>query len=281
MANHARHGVFAPAVSTGRNFYFNAVYSGTLDIGAELKRYKMLNAPVAPSSAYALSDRALQSEIAGGLTLVQADRKLGEIAWQAYRNGDPKTLAKQRLAVAYHLFVTGGEAGTQTLAPLRAWRDWYLANNNSSTQIREMLEQRFRYTFSADYTEAAARRTPPVEWARSLYIGWIERLTFDGRALLLAYLLASLVVLLRAELRRELLLTLIAPPAVFIVVFSFVQAPLYRYQVGLHPFMLATIVAACATFFGRSRASASAGAGERRSSAALPERVKVRRRMGW
>ena len=58
------------------------------------------------------------------------------------------------------------------------------------------------------------------------------------------------------------------PPALFIVVFSFVQAPLYRYQAGLHPFLLATIVAACASFWT-----------PKRKRVLLPNDIRVRRRL--
>jgi hypothetical protein len=43
------------------------------------------------------------------------------------------------------------------------------------------------------------------------------------------------------------------------VMFSFVQAPLYRYQAGLHAFMLATVVVACATFASSARRRLPAG----------------------
>ena len=43
------------------------------------------------------------------------------------------------------------------------------------------------------------------------------------------------------------LIVLVAPPTAFLVTFAFFGAPIYRYQAGLHPFMLATIVVACGT----------------------------------
>jgi hypothetical protein len=267
MQNYEKHGAFAPAASMGRNFYFNAAYSGTLDRGKELAKYG-IKQPNVPHSAYELADRALQAQIAAGKSIVEADKNLGHIALEAYKSGDPMTLARQRLAIAWGLFVPSSEAGPETLTPLKQHRDWYLSNLSSTSQVREMLQQRFRYTFSDEFVQTAAKRPPPAPWARELYVKWIDFLSLDGGLLISLYLLGAAVILLRSRVRRRLFVALVLPPALFIVVFSFVQAPLYRYQVGLHPFMLATIVAACASF-----------ATPKRKRVLLPNDMKMRRRL--
>lgn len=244
LQNHEHHGIYAVAASSGRNLYFNAAWSGTIDRARELDKYGIKQAPV-PRSAYALADAALQRQIASGLTLPKADRKLGEMAWKAYGEKPPLGVLRDRVAIVEDLFVPSDEPGYEAMTPLGNAPDWYFANRNASSEVREMLEQRFQYRFSNDYDTAASKRIAPDKYARTIFKRAIELLSFDGRALLIAFVLSAVVLLVRSPLRFPLAWAFIAPPLAFIAAFAFFGAPLYRYQAGLHPFMLTTVVAAC------------------------------------
>jgi hypothetical protein len=242
--NHERHGVYAVAASSGRNLYFNAVWAGTLDRAKELGSYGIDQPPV-PRAAYALTDAALQRQIKAGLSLPKADKKLGEIAWKAYQSKPWQKVAVERLSIVDGLFVPSTQAGSESLTPLSQQPEWYLANRNSSSEVRRTLEQRFHYGFSDSYVKALSKRTAPDKNARWAFSQWIRLLSFDGRPLLVAFGLAALLIFVRSPLRFPVAWALIAPPLAFLAAFAFFGAPLYRYQAGLHPFMLATVVVAC------------------------------------
>jgi hypothetical protein len=258
LHNYDRHHVFAVAVSSGRNLYFNAAWAGTLDRAAELKKYGLEQQPV-PRSSYALADAALQRQIANGLSLPEADEKLGEIAWSAYKAKPIKSVADDRLRMVLGLFVPSKERGGESMAPLSRNRDWYLANHNSSTQVRQQLEQRFRYQFSDEYVKVASRRSVANKDARRVFVEWIRWLSFDGRALLIAFLAGAALVIARSQVRWPLAVVLVAPPLAFLAAFAFFGAPIYRYQAGLHPFMLATVVVALAALGGTAKRKLPAG----------------------
>jgi hypothetical protein len=244
LQNHEKHGVYAIAVSSGRNLYFNAAWSGTLDRASELAKYGIKQAPT-PRSSYALADAALQRQLASGLSLRKADRKLGEAAWKAYEAKPWQQVARDRVAIVRDLFVASDEPGHEAMSPLGKAPEWYLANRNSSSEVRQMLEQRFQYRFSDAYTAAVAKRVAPDKHARKLFMEWIRLLSFDGRPLVVAFAFSAVLLFVRSPIRFPLAWTFIAPPLAFIAAFAFFGAPLYRYQAGLHPFMLTAVVAAC------------------------------------
>ena len=73
---------------------------------------------------------------------------------------------------------------------------------------------------------------------------WIRALTFDGLALLAVYLVSIPALFWLGPPRWLALWAFAAPPLAYLAMYLVLGAPLYRYQVGLHPFMLATIALA-------------------------------------
>jgi len=245
MHNHAVHGVYAVAASTGRNLYFNAVWAGTIDRQRELTAYGLGARPVA-RAAYPLADAALQRQVATGKSIAEADAALGAIALAAYRTKSWTALAADRLAILVDLFVPPQDPGAASVSMLRPYHDWYLANANARPAARQDLERRFRYRFSDEYAAATADLPPPTAPLRTVVAGWMA-MAFEGWPVLVGWLVGTLIVLWKSAARWQLLIVLAAPPAAFLATFAFFGAPIYRYQAGLHPFMLAMIVVGCAS----------------------------------
>ena len=66
---------------------------------------------------------------------------------------------------------------------------------------------------------------------------------------------------------------LVAPPVAFLAAFAFFGSPLYRYQAGLHPFMLATIVIACSSLAVSAKRRLPAGFRMRRRLQGYPQNL--------
>jgi hypothetical protein len=73
------------------------------------------------------------------------------------------------VAIVGDLFIPSNEPGYEAMTPLGKAPDWYLANRNSSSEVREMLEQRFQYRFSDAYVAAASKRVAPDKYARRIF----------------------------------------------------------------------------------------------------------------
>ncbi|TFH25135.1 MAG: hypothetical protein E4H03_01675 [Myxococcales bacterium] len=243
------HGVFAIARSTGRNLYLSAAWGGTLD---RARAQEELGLPVREGSraAFAIADAAFGKAVEDTGSIAAADSELRARALDAYRSKDLSSLTAERLAIFSALFVPNSGVGV-SLSPLRSQRDWYLANTTAGPEVRRRLEQRFDYAFSPQFVAAAERRGPRSESARRLYIGAIDYLTLDGLALLVLYAMSIVTIYWRSLSRWRILIAVAAPPAAFLVSYMFFGMPLYRYQTGLHPFMLAAVAAALVPLVGR------------------------------
>jgi len=242
LQNHRTHDVFAVSASTGRNLYFSAAWGGTID--RTLAQHE-LGIPLRDEShaTYELTDTAFRKALATEGSLAGADEALRAQALAAYRSKDLRSIFRERAALLSALFVHSPDMG-KTMTPLRPYREAYLVNRNSSRQVRERLEHRFKYRFTPEYTEAAARLGTGSSWGVVLFSAAIFLLTFDGVALLLAYTISLPMIFWQAEERWNILLLAAAPAAAFMAMYVFFGGPLYRYQAGLHLFMLATCAAA-------------------------------------
>jgi hypothetical protein len=249
LHNDRAHHVYGMSHSTGRNMYFSAAWAGTID--RDRARQELGLPPIAgPRAAYSLTDAQLDRALRASGSLPVADDRLRELAVEAYRNKSLSDLAAERLSILSGLFVDDAESGV-SLSPLQTHRDWYLENPTSAMGVRQKLEKRFQYTFSPEFVRAASERRKPNELARRLHVLAIDNLTLDGVALLVLYALSIVIIYRRSLSRWPILLAVAAPPSAFLVTYAFFGAPLYRYQAGLHPFMLAAFVASVVPFLTR------------------------------
>ncbi len=257
LHNGRAHDVYAVSHSTGRNLYFSAAWAGTVD--RDRARRELGLPPIeGPRAAYSLTDAELDRALRATGSLVAADDRLRDLAFKAYASKDFATLAAERLSILSGLFVNDNSTGV-SLSPLQTRRDWYLDNPTAAPGVRQKLENRFQYTFSQEFVAAAAKRGKHDERARWLHVLAIDNLTLDGVALLVVYAISIVLIYRRSLARWPILLAVAAPPAAFLVTYTFFGAPLYRYQAGLHPFMLATFVAAVIPFITRQPRRQSAG----------------------
>jgi hypothetical protein len=257
LHNGRAHDVYAISYSTGRNLYFSAAWAGTVD-RASAQRELGLPPIEGPRAAYSLTDAQLARALRSSGSLPAADDRLRDLALEAYRSKAPSAVASERISILSGLFVEDSDSGV-SLSPLQAHRDWYLENPTSAAGVRQKLEKRFQYTFSPEFVRATAKRDEPNEVARRLHVLAIENLTLDGVALLVLYALSIVIIFRRSLSRWPILLAVAAPPAAFLVTYTFFGAPLYRYQVGLHPFMLAAFVASVVPFLTRQPSRRGSG----------------------
>jgi len=240
--NHRAHGVYAVSKSTGRNLYFNAAWAGTIDRDREQEELGVSVAP-GPRGAYALSEAALARALRENGSLPDADAALRARAVAAYARRGLVGTATDRLRVLAGLFAHD-EAIAAKMMPLQPFREWYLGNSNARPDIRRRMEKRFQHQFSPEFEAAAEYRAPASDRARAIYSRAVDLFTLDGTSLLIIYALSIVTIYWRSLARWQILLVVAAPPAAFLVVYTFFGTPLYRYQAGLHPLMLATFVAA-------------------------------------
>lgn len=251
LQNQAHHGVYRVSASTGRNLYFSALWSNTVDRARRVRELGLKMAPTVPSS-FEISDSTLRGLLHEGRSFAEADAEMGRMALAAYGAKPLRVVIAERYELLKSLFVPSSDAGI-SLVPLRRNADRLLSNTSDHAVLRRWAEQRFKYQFSKELVEEMerARRVPGV--AGDLFRVWVWVFTVDGLPLLVAYLLSLPGLLLLPRLRGPVFWTLAAPPLGFLAVFLVVGAPLYRYQAALHPYMLATVVVGASVALRHSR----------------------------
>ncbi len=240
--NHDVHGVYRLTASTGRNMYFSALWTNTVDRAERARELGMHRAPTVLSS-FTISDLTFQDLLRRGHSIPEADAAMKRMSLDAYLTKHPSELAKERLPLLYGLFVRFPGAGV-TLRPIRPNIDHYLANLAYKPSLRAWMEKRFKHKLSQDFITVmnSSKTSSPV--AVRLISAWVAAFTFDGLALLLAYLICLTAMCFGRGFTWTMICAFGVAPLLFMAVFIIVGAPLYRYQVALHPFMMATVVLA-------------------------------------
>jgi hypothetical protein len=255
LHNHEHHGVYRVSASTGRNVYFSLLWSSAETRETHARALGMPSgAPL--GSAYAISDTTLQRLVGESRSFADADAAMMAIALEIYRAAPLGTIVRDRLATVTGLFVQGPGPG-ESLRPLRANLDRVLANPIYGGSRLTLAEQRFQHPFSAATRDALARARRPPGWGQTFFAWWVRGLTLEGAPLLGLFLVTlPLFALLPRAFAPTAFWSFAAPPLAFLALFAVVGAPLYRYQAGLHPFMLGSIAlgigAALTTLRGRA-----------------------------
>jgi len=240
LDNHRRHGVYKVSHSMGRNLYFSALWTNTLDRREEAKRLGLSGPPTVTRSVL-IADLEFRAELASGKTIAQADDAMRDRAIEAYRRSPLTTLVVQRFKVVAALFRPDPNMGNN-LKPMRGNSAHHLNEYKWGIWLREWAEGRFGYRFSAALDEALENDVRHDPRALVFVRTWMDEFTLEGLPLLCTFLVATLVLMV---LRSWLILfAFAAPVAAFLSVFLIVGAPLWRYQAALHPFMLVVIVTA-------------------------------------
>ena len=115
------------------------------------------------------------------------------------------------------------------------------------TGIRKTAEQRYRHSFSPRAVREMERSSQSSEAAEAAFRAWIWLFTFDGGLLLAAFLFSAPLLLWLGEGRWIAIWSFAMPPLAFFGAYLVVGAPLYRYQAGLHAFMLPTVLLGATT----------------------------------
>lgn len=239
--NHATHGAFRLSASTGRNLYFSGLWSNTVDREQRWREIRPHSrGPVSVGRSFELSDERLRRLVERGLSLPQADAVMGAEALHIYLETGPVRLVQQRAPIVLGLFVTepGLSMGSMSLR-VRTSRKPF--NPSYDPDLVAQLEERWQHRFSPRVRAEMLRNSRGGDRAAAGFRAWIRLLTLDDGPLLAAFLLLAPLVFGLGAKRWIALWAFVAPPVAYLAVFFVVGAPLYRYQAGLHPFMLASV----------------------------------------
>jgi hypothetical protein len=231
LHNHRLHGVWTISASQGRYLLLSALAMDTVD--RETLCHALGIACRPRTSDVDFVDRAFQRSLAEGRGIAAADRDVRNRCLEVYRSTEPARVLAGRLSLLRALF-------SQNLRPNRSV---YLLNIGGSDAVRAWAQGRFAHEFSTELVDATTRREASRP-ASMLLDRWIQLLALEGIPLLVLYLVGTAVLALRRRPEWLLLLALALPPATFLTTYALFGVPAYRFQAALHPFMLATAVAA-------------------------------------
>ena len=252
LHNHRYHGAYRVSASTGRNIYFSALWSNTLDRERLAEQSGIPNGS-SVSSSFAISDETLRRLLGQGLSFAEADTEMARLALEAYRAKPLSAIVAERYALMRGLFVESSSGPGSWLKPLRPNVNWVLENQFYAAPWRTWVEGRLKYPFSTEAVAAQDRALRPRGVVQELYIWWTRLLTLDGVPLLCLYVATMPMLALLPQSRACAFWCFAAPPVAFLAVFAVVGAPLYRYQAGLHPFMLGTAALGASAAFATLR----------------------------
>lgn len=244
LHNYIEHQSFRVAASTGRNLYFSAVWSNTIDNEAYLAQHHLQG--IAPIMVpYIITEHAFRQQLQTQPSIAKADAQMLSLALSAYQQHDLTTLLQHRWQIFQSLFDPAADTHNR-LEALGPMTDYYLANLWASSEGQQWALHRFGAQLPDSFWQQLPPSQPDSAAAKGLVKQWIAVLLFDGMPLLRAYSIATLVLLfgLRGLPRQLVSVTLILPPLLFMAAYSLMGAPLYRYQIELHPFMLLTVILA-------------------------------------
>jgi hypothetical protein len=242
--NYEVHGSFRLASSTGRNAYFSALVSKTAD-RASVGRALGIPGPWYVNSSFEMSDRTFQ-ELLVGRSIPEADAAMLGLTLRAWAQNDLVSLMRQRGGLLIGLFTSREGPGVTSLRG--AGERLILKNTDLTVNAQRRAERRFEHTFSSEVESALALSRPLDPASALLFRLWCRALALDGLPLLYLFLASVPALLLLGPARWLAFWCFVAPVLGYLGVYLLVGAPLYRYQVGLHPFMLTTIgiAAVCA-----------------------------------
>ncbi|HXC52460.1 MAG TPA: hypothetical protein VN634_16375 [Candidatus Limnocylindrales bacterium] len=255
--NHAVHGRWVLSASTGRNLYFSGVWSNTIDRQAEMDKFHP-GKDTDVESSYDLLDLRMQSFIDSGMDIADADAAMQRLALAGYRSAGLERYLAGRAAILAGLFEEES-FGRQNMT-LYGHLDWYLTDGFGRDVMRNYLESRWKYHLSPalDQTlrEGHASHPGPHVWIH----WWVRRLLFDDAPLAIAFLAATLVLLLAPRRNAPPLVAWVLPTFAYLFVYTIFGAPLYRYQATIHAPMLTVIAVAAGEFVSGLRRRAASGA---------------------
>lgn len=240
------------SASTGRNVYLSAAWSNLVDNTAYLKTHGFENIkPI--MQPYIITEHAYREALKQAPTVAQADQRLLAQALAVYHEQPLAVILQARWEILRSLFDPAADT-RQRLEPLGPMVDYYLANLWASPEGQQWATQRFKTSLAPEIWQTLRAEYPDEHLnasAKSWVKAWITIGLWDGVRLLAAYLLAAwgLLTYLSGTVRLWVAVVMILPPLLFIAVYAIVGAPLYRYQVVLHPCLLATVATAMLFFF--------------------------------
>jgi 4-amino-4-deoxy-L-arabinose transferase-like glycosyltransferase len=239
LENHQIHGVYRLTASTGRQAYFSALYSNTVNrrVRARELRVRVKRNVL---GSFHLSDLTFQRLLERDLSFPEADAEMGRMTLEAYRSAGPTKVIQGRFKIFAGLFTRLHP----TMHPLRSHRDKYLENPMYAEGWRSWAESRFAHPLSPELRAAMEREQRDSPLARGITRPWIQGFTLEGLLLLGLYLLSLPVLLLLGGRAWPPFWTFAAGPLLFLGAYTIFGAPLYRYQAALHPLMLASVVVA-------------------------------------
>jgi 4-amino-4-deoxy-L-arabinose transferase-like glycosyltransferase len=250
LRNGEIHGIYRLTASSGRNLYFSALWTDTIDREARMRELDMRGEPDVLSS-FGISNRTVQQLVDSGMSLGDADAAMRTKALEAYRAAPLGRVLRDRISVVRGLFAPASDVGVM-LQPLRPFADQYILNR-LYWLVRAWSDFE-RNPFSPEVISAMHAAAPSNPAAESAVHLWIRWATLDGVPLLAIYVASLLVVLfLLPRERWPVFWAFAASPVLYLAMFTLVGVPLYRYQVALHPFMLATIAVALSTLASEAR----------------------------
>jgi len=279
LHNQEVHGAFRLTASTGRNLYFSALWSNTIDrrqrflelgIGGEEPAHPSLErtrrklrklieegrmsvpeGEMAPSWSFQISDSTLRELLSEGRSFPEADAMMRDMALRAYAERDVVTLVQQRGVLLWELFVADPGLKWWRRMSLRERAQEKAFRPSYESHIGETAEGRYGLSFSPRLVREMERSSRSSDVAEKVFRGWVRLLSFDGGLLLAAFLLATPLLLWLGERRWIAIWSFAAPPLAFFAAYLVVGAPLYRYQAALHSFMLPTVVLGAAVVLRR------------------------------
>ncbi len=235
--NHQVHGAYRLSASTGRNAYFSALVSETADRAA-VGRALDIPGPWYVNSTFEMADRTFQGLLVKR-SIPEADAAMVGLTIRAWARNDLASLAQQRGGLLLGLFTSRAGPGVTSLRGVGT--NLMLQNTDLTAKAQRRAERRFEHTFSPEVASALALSRPLDPAPALLFRLWCRGLALDGLPLVYLFLASVPALLLLGPLRGLAFWCCVAPVLGYLGVYLLVGAPLYRYQVGLHPFMLATI----------------------------------------
>jgi len=239
--NHAVHGRWVLSASTGRNLYFSGVWSNTIDRQAEMDTLRP-GKDTDVESSYDLLDLRMQRFLDSGMDIVDADAAMQSLALAGYRSAGWKRYLDGRAQILAGLFEE--ESFGRENMTLSGHLDWYLTDGFGRDVMRNYLENRWNYRLSPALDAALKEGHISHAVGRAWVHWWVRRLLLDDRPLAIAFLAATLVLLLAPRKNALALAAWALPTFAYLFVYTIFGAPLYRYQATIHAPMLTVIALA-------------------------------------
>ena len=238
LHNQRVHGHPVISASTGRSLYFSGVWSNTIDRETQMQKLGP-GRPTDVMSSFYLLDAQFQRFLDSGMDIVEADAAMRRLALGEYRAAGIERYARGRMETLVGLFQR--ESFGRRNNVLIDMMSWYLAEGSASAPIRGNMERRWAYEFTPEAAMLVddTRRTHSGSglWFRR----WVERMSFDGMSLALAFVASTCLLLARPRSHGFALRCWVLPVCAYLAMYTIFGNPLYRYQAVIHGPMLTVI----------------------------------------